>query len=189
MATYITKCIICKKEFIAERSDADVCGSACRQKKYRLNNKRKALLSKRNEAQPRKILNQSTVNSLILPGQQKVKDPVSEVVNKISHDSGKDISECKRPDGEHLYIETDLWILLARICQTVIHEDSGNFISKLKTNMSTDELIRDFERRFECGFEDVKRANPKIQPGKTNKDNYLISSKYASLKYSREISK
>jgi hypothetical protein len=104
---------------------------------------------------------------------------------KFSEITGKDLSECKRPDGSHLYTDQDLWILLGRINSVTLSSDTSNLLSKWNTENICHDLIRDFEQRFECKFGDVRKVNQNIKPGKTDKENGEIASKYAHLKYSR----
>jgi len=134
---------------------------------------------------PEKSESQNIASCLDLPEKSKTKNLSIDTFQKNSKSIGIDLTECGRPDGAHLYCETDLRILLARICHTVLTEGSTDFFSKIETNRITRELISDFEWRFECEFEDVRRANPNIKPGKTNIDNFIIASRYAHLKYSR----
>lgn len=118
--------------------------------------------------------------------QKLVKKPALLFTKQL--DVGLDLSECKRPDSTHLYTELDLWILIGRICQTVLNEDKSNPISILGYGGSMDVrdvLIRDFERRFECKFDEIVKANPDVRPGANDHENYRIATKYASLKYSR----
>jgi hypothetical protein len=107
------------------------------------------------------------------------------ITQELSEVTGKDLSECKRPEGDHLYTDQDLWILLGRINSVVLNDDSSNFLSRLNSQNICYELIRDFEQRFDCKFSDVKKVNPEIKPGKTNKENTNIALKYSHLKYSR----
>jgi hypothetical protein len=107
---------------------------------------------------------------------------ITQVVSEIS---GKDMSECKRPYGKHLYTDQDLWILLSRISKVMLLADTGNLLSLWDSENTCNDLIRDFEQRFECKFSEVKQANQHIKPGKTDIENWDIASKYAHLKYSR----
>jgi hypothetical protein len=106
-------------------------------------------------------------------------------VKKISNISSKDLRECKRLDGQHFYTDNDLWILLSRICRSVLTEHTGDLLSMLDTNEFVSKLIEDFEQRFKCKFGDVRRANPHIKTGKTNEENWVIVTQYESLKYSK----
>lgn len=123
---------------------------------------------------------------------------VIDPINNSSRDTGnkgitqvaseitcKDLSECKRPDGQHLYTDQDLWILLSRISKVILQSDTGNLLSRWDSEYSCHDLIRDFEQRFECKFSEVTQANQHIKPGKTDIENWHIASKYAHLKYSR----
>jgi hypothetical protein len=110
------------------------------------------------------------------------KDLNTQEVSKVT---SKEFTECERPDGQHFYTDTDLWILLARISQIVFNTDTSNLVGLWDSERITREMIQDFERRFECKFDDVKRANPNIKPGKTDSENWELVSKYAALNYSR----
>lgn len=138
------------------------------------------------EVRPSEILPlNSKPKSLKVQPASVVAPDIKAISTKLMSSTGKDLTECKRPDRTHLYTETDLWILMGRICQVVFGEDSSSLLSKFDTNKIAEELIKDFERRFECKFSDVKKANPGISPGKTDAENWSIASRYASLKYSR----
>lgn len=79
--------------------------------------------------------------------------------------------------------ETDLWILLARLNQ--ISQPSDTFLGVLNSSFTISELIRDFEHRFECTFNETKKAFPGVQHGKDEAGNLAITKRYAHLKYSR----
>jgi len=168
---YDTECIVCHKRFVAKKKGTQFCSNVCRAK-YSRDNRLKLI-----KDQGTVIRTQATMLRTIAP------DPVK--VKKVSCAVGKDLTECKRPDGSHLYTDQDLWILIARINQLVFAEGSGSLLSQLDTNMRAEALIRDFEKRFDCKFDDVKRANPRIRPGGTDAENETLIIKYASLAYSR----
>jgi hypothetical protein len=111
-----------------------------------------------------------------------VKTPLLQHVSDISC---RDLTECNHSGGQHLYTVTDLNILMGRICQIVLNTDISNLIGKWETDNIVNQMITDFERRFECRFNDVKEANPDVRPGKSDAENWVIASKYASLQYSR----
>jgi hypothetical protein len=111
--------------------------------------------------------------------------PAPAMVEKVSEKVDKDFTECKRPDESHFYTDQDLWILIARINQLVFAEGTGNLLSVLDTDMKAEALIRDFEKRFDCKFDDVKIANRNIRPSATDAENETLIVKYASLSYSR----
>jgi hypothetical protein len=104
---------------------------------------------------------------------------------EFSKVNGKELMEMKRSDGPHSYTDKDLQILLARISQVELNTYTGNLIGWWDNYRITRELIQDFERRFECKFDDAKRANLNINSGQTNSEIRQLISKYASLKYSR----
>ncbi len=79
--------------------------------------------------------------------------------------------------------ELDLKILLGKICRLVLSEESYNLMSMLNTNRLADELILDFERRFECKLSDIKMAFPNLKPAATDSENFKYVS-FADLSYS-----
>jgi len=168
---YERKCVQCHRPFVGRISYAKFCSGKCKAKWHR-DNKDNVI-----KAQTRTLKSQAKVMAAVIP------DPAT--VEKVSCEVGKDLTECKRPDGSHLYTDTDLWILIARINQLVFNEGTGSFISQLDTDMKATALIRDFEKRFECKFDEVKSSNPGIRPGKNDVENETLVVKYASLHYSR----
>ena len=119
-----------------------------------------------------------TGNKVIDSGNNTSKDTSNSVITQVE---GKDLTECVRPDGKHLYTDNDLEILLAKITRAVFDNKNKDLFGVFYIN----DLIADFERRFECTFKEVKRANPHIVPKKTDNENYLHAKEYAGLKYSR----
>lgn len=181
---YTEKCEQCEKPYVAKKSNSRFCSSACRarwNREHPSDPTRKkpkfTVLNEVIEAQRRVIQSNAGIAAAVMP------DPVK--VKKVSCEVGKDLTECKRPDGSHLYTEQDLWILIAKINQLVFAEGTGNLLSELDTNMRAEALIRDFEKRFDCKFDDVKSANQGIRPGTTDAENETLIVKYASLSYSR----
>jgi len=175
---YDSRCIVCKKEFIAKKKGTQFCSNICRAQ-YSRDNKLKLIKDQGEiiETQKRVLKSNARITAAVMP------DPVK--VAKVSCEVGKDLTECKRPDGSHLYSDQDLWILIARINQLVFNENSGTLLGQMDTNMKAEALIRDFEKRFDCRFDDVKRANPKVRPGSTDAENESLIIKYAELHYSR----
>jgi len=110
---------------------------------------------------------------------------VKPITMELSAITRTDLSECKRADGFHLYTDQDLWILLGRINRVILSSDTSNLLSKWDTENICQDLIHDFEQRFECKFGDVRKVNQNINPGKTDIENGEIASRYAHLKYSR----
>ena len=135
-----------------------------------------------NDCNPIENFNSKALAQSLVKEMAKVKTPLLLSASDIS---GKDLTDCKRPDGQHLYTVNDLQILMGRICQIVLNTDMSNLIGKWDTDNIVQQLISDFERRFECAFSDVKKANPDVRPGKNDAENRVIASRYASLKYSR----
>lgn len=135
-----------------------------------------------NNFNPIANVNCNTLVQPLVKARAKVKTPILQRASKIA---GKDLTDCRRPDGQHLYTITDLHILMGRICQTVLNTDMSNLIGKWDTDDIVQQMITDFEHKFECTFRDVKKANPDVRPGKNDAENRVIASRYASLKYSR----
>ncbi len=170
-------CKVCGNTFQGIKG-ALFCSNACKQKDFR-NGKNTDTLQLRETV---------TAQSSIIKNQAMVFNAIASqpaITQKLSVETGKDLTECKRPDGKHLYTDRDLWILLAKMYEVVYHEQSGNLLSVLNTNKVVDALIADFERRFECKFDDMKKANPHIKPYDSDNENYTLISRYSKLKYSR----
>ena len=171
------RCVVCEKIFKAQRSDAKTCSNACRAKLTR--EKRKNVFKTQT-----KIIN--TVSSRLAPVQvsSKLSQPVIQDIPSIASISGKDLTECKRPDGKHFYTDKDLWILYSLLLHVV--RSQPKLITILAIGPYDDsniigQLIMDFERRFECKFGDVKRSNPHIHFS----DSIDVTTKYTNLDYSR----
>ncbi len=110
----------------------------------------------------------------VIPDQVKVKKVISEV--------GGDQTERKTPDVSHQYTDQDLKILLSRIMDYTYSPKSE---VALFNKFDFMDLISDFERRFQCKFDEVRKANQHIQPGKTLEENQIFANKYRSLEYSK----
>jgi len=106
------------------------------------------------------------------------KDSGNTVITQVA---GKDLTECVRQDGKRFYTDNDLNILLGKIIYAVWDNKDKHLLGVFFIN----DLITDFERRFECSFADARKANPHIMPKKTDNENYQFAKKYAGLKYSR----
>ena len=109
----------------------------------------------------------------VIPGQVTIKNVSSEV--------GKDITEYKRLDGSHQYTDQDVKILLSHIIDNTYSPASE---VELFNKFDFNDLIVDFERRFQCKFDEVRKANQHIQPGETFEERQKFANKYRSLKYS-----
>jgi hypothetical protein len=96
--------------------------------------------------------------------------------------SGKDLSECKRPDGKHFYTDLDIRILLAKIITETYQPRSE---VALFNQFNIMDLIEDFEHRFKCSFSEVRQANQHIRTGKTLQEHHAFAEKYGSFKYSK----
>ena len=123
------------------------------------------------------------VETCIEPGGFTVPTPI---IQNISNVVGKDLSECKRPDGKHFYTDTDLRILTRRLINQTYNPGSEVALFNQFTVM---DLIADFERRFECKFDDVRKANNhgkiSVDMGTTPEEHWLFANNYSSLKYSQ----
>ncbi len=91
-----------------------------------------------------------TGNTVIDVGNNTSKDISNSVITQVE---GKDLIECVRPDGQHLYTDNDLKILHAR---WYYREKSK---VALFNQFALMDIIRDFEKRFECTFDEIKRTN------------------------------
>jgi hypothetical protein len=131
------------------------------------------------------IVGTKVIDDSTIVGTKVIDDSTIVAAQELSAITGKDLTECKRPDGQHLYTDQDLWILLSRINKVVLGRDASSLLSTWDGQIISEELIRDFEQRFDCKFRDIQKVNPHIKPGKTDQENWDIASKYAHLKYSR----
>lgn len=124
-----------------------------------------------------------TVETNIEPDGFEVPSPK---IRNVSNVAGKDLSECKRPDGKHFYTDMDLRILTSLLINQTYKPDSEVALFNQFTFM---DLIADFERRFECRFDEVRKANNhgkiSVDIGTTPEEHWLFANKYSSLKYSR----
>ena len=109
----------------------------------------------------------------------------TEIVKKLSVETDKNFLEYKNPDGLQICPEQDVWILFSKMCQITMNVDLGNLLSVFDNNDRVSELIKDFERRFDCILADVKKAYPNVKPGHTQIEKYNLIKRYASLQYSR----
>lgn len=180
---YIETCEICHKTYIATRKGSSVCSNICRAQKFR--NKH----SNTFKAQAKTIEAQSKVIDKVLPrvtGIEKLPDApksplLKPIIQELSTVTGKDLTECKRPDGQHLYTDQDIRILLGRIIILTYQPKSE---VDLFNKFNVMDLIEEFEHRFKCRFDDVRKTNQHIKTGKTAKEHYEFAQKYANLKYS-----
>lgn len=108
----------------------------------------------------------------------------SVIIQNVSNVVSRDLSECVRPDKKHSYTEMDIKIFFSKL---IYHIYFSQTESQLLHHFAKMDLIEDFERRFDCTFKDIKRANPniQIQMGKTDKEHTEFMNMYAHLKYSR----
>jgi len=152
-------CEVCGKLYIATRTNTYYCSNVCRAKASR------DRAVKRFNNQSRLLKEQSETIKL----QTKVlSNPVSVVKEETKHSSteelscktGKDLSECKRPDGSHLYTDHDLFELRAKIANALEDTDDGNLLSVMNCNMVCMGLIAEFERKFQCKFDSLKIPYP-----------------------------
>jgi hypothetical protein len=171
------RCEVCEKVFKSFRSDSKTCSVACRSKLSRIKNggtvKEQAQIIKTQA----KVI--KTISSRPVPIRSSSPD-----IQNLSIITGKDLTECKRPDGKHFYTDKDLWILYSLLLHSVRMEpklitilvsgpwDDSNVLGK---------LILDFEQRFECKFDDVKVSNPNIKFSQAMD----VTANYPNLNYSR----
>lgn len=178
---YQKVCDHCHKPFVASLPFARFCDPKCKAQWHR--DKRVADTASIIQSQGVMIRTQAKILRQVIP------DP--DLVKKVSCETGKDLTECKRPDGSHLYTETDLWILVSKLAEVgynPIYRNSvpasgPSLLSVLHINQVSQELIWDFERRFKCRFDDVRRSNHYIHTN--GSDDEEIIKKYAQLQYSR----
>ncbi len=180
------RCRECEKIFDAEKSNARFCSSSCRQRDYR---RRHAVKFKKQaetiKGQAETIKLHTRVMTAVIP------DP--KTIEKISCEVGKDLTECKRPDGSHLYTDMDLWILVSRLASVGFTGRIQNYasafgpllLSVLNTNQLSMDLISDFAQRFKCKFDDVRRSSSYIHTKEDGSEDETIIEQYASLAYSR----
>ena len=112
----------------------------------------------------------------------KVDFSTAVITKDLSDLSGKDLSECKRPDGKHFYTDLDIRILLAKI---IVETYQPRSEVALFNQFNIMDLIEDFEHRFKCNFSEVRQANQHIRTGKTLEEHYAFAEKYGSFKYSK----
>lgn len=174
-------CLECGKNYQANRKDSKTCSETCR---ANYNAKKKAI--KELKKQGGLITEQD--KQVIQTANETIKETIQEQIPVLSNIVGKNLTECKRPDGKHLYTQTDLWILMAKLIRYVFRTDKSNPISFLGV-LGPEELIHEFERKFKCKFDDIKKANPGIRPADTDFMNHYIMSKYANLPYSCDYNK
>jgi len=125
----------------------------------------------------------TTVTPIVTPIVTKA---INNSIANLSNVVGKDLTECVRPDGQHFYTEKDLRILCALILHSLRAEPSQIMKVAMKewdVSSVIGKLVLDFEKRFECKFNDAMVANKHISPFAD--DNMKITDKYDSLEYSR----
>jgi len=162
---YTLKCIVCGNDFIATRNDAKTCSEVCRGK-LKLQKVRSLIDEKDRmiKTQSQLINTQMKVLSSVIP----ISDPATmertdqgkEKIQELSCKVGKDLTECKRPDGSRLYADHDLNNLRTSIAQVLENTDDGNLLSVLNANELCMKLIMAFERQFKCKFDGLGIPNP-----------------------------
>jgi hypothetical protein len=180
---YVEVCEICGAQYIATRKGSRVCSNVCRSQKSR--NKH----SKQFKVQSKVIRTQTEVINILTPKPDVAnKLPLESevVIQELSSVTGKDLTECKRPDGQHLYTYEDLCILTAKLIRQVYNPGSEVALFNKFTEM---DVIEDFEHRFKCRFDDTRKANSNgklyEELGRTFEAHNAFYLKYAGLKYSR----
>jgi len=108
------------------------------------------------------------------------------ITQDLADISGKDLSECKRPDGKHFYTNQDICILLAKIIVETYQPRSD---VALFNQFNIMDLIEDFEHRFKCSFNEVRQVNQHIRTGETLEEHRAFAEKYVHLQYSDQTEK
>lgn len=119
-------------------------------------------------------------------GHEKIAEKMGEkLVESIDPDTSNTIVKEKVENwfqSEHnLYNETDIKILLARIINYLCHSEQTSILQEFAKR----DMIEDFEKRFKCRFDMVRKANQHINFGKTEPERQKFANKYAYLEYSR----
>lgn len=184
-------CKVCGKPFEYRSSKGIFCSDACQKKDQRLREKNNtSLLRETVTAQSGMIKTQGVVINTVLPDYLFDSNYHSEqkITEKLSAETGKDLTECKRPDGKHLYTKQDIFILLAKISKVnwglPAQPQVADLLPWFNADRITRSIIADFERRFECKFDEIKRANSDIRP-ESNEEYISLMKRYENLKYSR----
>ena len=183
-------CKVCGTTFQGNKN-AVFCSDACKHKDFRSKvNTNTVQLREAVKAQSNIIKSQGVVINTVLPDYlfNSNQHPEQKITEKLSVEIGKDLTECKRPDGEHLYTKQDVLILLAKLCRVnwgvAAQPLFADLLSWFDADRRTKTLIADFERRFECKFDEIKQANSDMLKDNGEND-YSIITKYGELKYSR----
>ena len=178
-----TVCIQCQKHFLSKKHGTKFCSDICKAQEKRDRDK------KLHQSQAKVIRTQAEVINILTPkpNTRKSGDLESKVViQELSSVTGKDLTECKRPDGQRLYTYEDLCILTARLIRQVY--SPGSEVA-LFNKFSEMDIIEDFEHRFKCKFDDTRKANSNgklsAELGRTFEAHNAFYLKYGSLKYSR----
>jgi hypothetical protein len=186
---YENKCLECKQPFVSKKAGSKFCSGACRARYAR--EKKEAEYQVVIKSQVETIKTQAKIITRVMP------DPgpavTKGIVEDVSCKTGKDLTECKRADGTHLYTEQDLWILIAKLLKVGFTGTIRNylpagedFLHAMYVDRLSQDLISDFERRFSCKFDDVRRNTQYIvQKDRTEEEEKALISKYVSLSYSR----
>jgi len=142
------------------------------------------------KAQSGIIKNQGKVINSVLPDFlfDQTDSSDSKMVDKQSMETGQDLAECERPDGQHLYTRQDIMILLGKLARANWGMTAEPLIADLlpwmNAKRTSDQIIFDFEKRFQCKFEDVKRINADIESDDEDDWSNIIK-RYSNLPYSR----
>ena len=185
MKSYTVTCVICGAEFIAHRTGAYTCGSTCRKKKSRKKKEQEIwLIRKRNAQNEDRILNLKKQLSILEKNNEELTKgvPSNEELKSIKPTYPDDVPKNNTTVG---CTAIDLWILMARLLKLDFGPRTGEFIEDLSFRDSTDEIIKDFETRFDCTFREARDAFPRVQPGKGKAENQVIINQYGKLEYSK----
>lgn len=82
----------------------------------------------------------------------------------------------------NLYMEMDIKILLARMLRYTLCSVQP---SQLLQHFTILEMIQDFEKKFKCEFENVRKLNQHIRIGTTLAEHQNFIYQFGKLKYSR----
>lgn len=85
----------------------------------------------------------------------------------------------------NLCTETDMWILISKITELVMEEDSSSMFSRMKTEQKVEEMVCDFEERFNCSLAAAKELHSHVVPGLNNSENWKILLNYRGMSYSK----
>ena len=142
------------------------------------------------KAQSGIIKNQGKVIKTVMPEfvETSVEETEPEKMGKQLIETSADLSDHTSQPNKSLYTKQDLYILMAKLATTnwgqPVSPGVANLLTYLNAQKVTDNLIADFERRFQCKFEETKQANPEDMHGGDNDYWHEIIEQYSKLPYS-----